>query len=172
MGWRTSGQQVCKVLAQSRPLAPGIQSGQGLGLERDSGQCPWVPSLAPTCSKTPSRCHSISGAGSPSTEHSRTSCPGARPTTKRGPWGPIMFGGAGQGREGMRDGLAPAGPILPPSPAFTLASPTLNPDPEALLSFTSRVLGQASVQPSIAHLGMEQGEQLPPAPACPPPDRS
>lgn len=35
-------------------------------------------------------------------------------------------------------------------------TPTLNPDPESLFNFASRTLGQASVQPSIAHLGMEQ----------------
>lgn len=85
---RTSAGQACQVL---------VQAGQGLGPERDR-RCPWAPSLAPTCSRMPSRCHSISGAGSASTEHSRTSCPGARPTTERGPRGPITFGGAG-GRE-------------------------------------------------------------------------
>lgn len=47
---------------------------------------------------------------------------------------------------------------------------TLNSYPEALLNFTSRAVGQASVQPSITHLGMEQGEQLPLAPARPPPN--
>lgn len=73
-------------------------------------------------------------------------------------------------REGVRGGPAPVGPILPPSPASPLAPPTLNPDPEALLDFASRALGQASVQPSIAHLGTEQGEQLPLALACLPPD--
>lgn len=64
----------------------------------------------------------------------------------------------------MRDGPVPVGPILPPSPAPYPDTPTLNPDPEALLNFTSRALGQASVQPGITHLGMEQGEQLPLAP--------
>lgn len=48
-------------------------------------------------------------------------------------------------------------------------TPTLNPDPEALLDFASRVVGQASVQPIITHLGMEQGKQPPLAPGCLPP---
>lgn len=159
------------MLAPNRLLAPGSQSAQGLGPKRDRRQCPRMPSLAPTCSRTPSRCHSISGAGSASTEHSRTSCPGARPTTKRGPWDPMTFGGAGgAGKEGMKDELTSACPILPSSPAPTLAPHTLNSYPEALLNFSGRAVGQASVQPSIAHLGMEQGEQLPLAPACLAPD--
>lgn len=49
-------------------------------------------------------------------------------------------------------------------------TPTLNPDPEALLHLASGALGQAGVQPSIAHLGMEHHEQLPLATAHPPPD--
>lgn len=69
------------------------------GLSGTKGGVPGVPSPAPTCSRMPSRCHSISGAGSASTEHSRTSCPGARPTTERGPRGPIMWGGPRQAAE-------------------------------------------------------------------------
>lgn len=37
---------------------------------------------------------------------------------------------------------------------------TLDPDPEALLNFTCRALGQAGVEPSIVHLETEQGDQL------------
>lgn len=65
--------------------------------------------------------------------------------------------------------LSPVSSCLPLLPR-TSAPHTLNSYPEALLNFTGRAVGQASVQPSIAHLGMEQGEQLPLAPACPPPD--
>lgn len=83
----------------------------------------------------------------------------------------MTFGGAGgAGKEGMKDELTSACPILPSSPAPTLAPHTLNSYPEALLNFSGRAVGQASVQPSIAHLGMEQGEQLPLAPACLAPD--
>lgn len=39
-------------------------------------------------------------------------------------------------------------------------APTLNPDPEALLDFACRALGQAGIQPSVVHLEREQGDQL------------
>lgn len=128
----------------------------GSSLVRVRGRCPWVPGLAPTCSRMPSRCHSISGAGSASTEHSRTSCPGARPTTERGPRGPIMCGGAGGGQRRHERWTHPCRSHPASVPCPYSDTPTLNPDPEALFDFASRTLGQASVQPSIAHLGMEQ----------------
>ena len=84
--------------------------------------------------------------------------PGSQADHRAGASGPYNVRGAWVGsREVMRDGLAPAGPIPPASPAATLARPTLNPDPEALLRLAGGALGQARVQPSIAHLWMHQG---------------
>lgn len=60
----------------------------------------------------------------------------------------------------MRDGLTLTDPTLLALPLSPYPFPTLNPDPEALLDFTCWTLSQASVQPSIVHLGTGQGGQL------------
>lgn len=67
---------------------------------------------------------------------------------------------------GEMDSPCPVSSCLPLLP-HTSAPHTLNSYPEAFPNFTSRAVGQCTAQHHSP--GMEQGEQLPLAPACPPP---